>query len=58
MIATLAISEKNDDGKSYQNPSRIDLSPAYTQFVEPIETGRRGGESCRVHNNHTLIHMT
>ena len=32
-----------DDGKSYVNPPRAELSSAYHAFVEPLDNGRRGG---------------
>lgn len=35
--------EVSEDGKSLKNPQTGVLSKAYENFVEPLETGRRGG---------------
>ena len=53
------ISEKNEDGKSYVNPSNDRLSDAYESFVAPIDNGRRGGEqSCVVSRKKTsCVHL-
>lgn len=42
--AILFFSEKNEDGKSFQNPPNDKLDDSYHQFVAPIESGRRGGK--------------
>lgn len=35
--------QRNEDGKSFQNPQTGVLSPAYDKFVDPLDNGRRGG---------------
>ncbi|MCJ1260999.1 hypothetical protein MMC22_000863 [Lobaria immixta] len=35
--------EKNEDGKSFQNPPNDKLDDSYHQFVTPIESSSRGG---------------
>jgi DOPA 4,5-dioxygenase len=35
--------ERNEDGKSLKNPPRNGLSEAYSQFVDPLDRGVRGG---------------
>ncbi|KAL7941857.1 DOPA-like domain-containing protein [Trichoderma barbatum] len=35
--------ERNEDGKSFVNPQREELSEAYAKFTEPLNNGRRGG---------------
>ncbi|GKT65866.1 DOPA 4,5-dioxygenase [Colletotrichum tofieldiae] len=35
--------ELNEDGKSFRNPPREDLSKAYEAFPAPLDNGRRGG---------------
>lgn len=34
---------RTEDGKSYVNPPTGVLSPAYSEFVDPLDNGRRGG---------------
>lgn len=33
----------SEDGKSLKNPQTGVLSPAYQQFIDPLDSGRRGG---------------
>lgn len=35
--------ERAEDGKSFRNPQTGVLSPAYNQFINPLDKGRRGG---------------
>lgn len=35
--------ERAADGKSFKNPETGILSPAYSQFPDPLDRGRRGG---------------
>lgn len=35
--------EKNEDGKSLKNPEPTKLSSSYEKFVEPLDSGIRGG---------------
>ena len=35
--------ERAADGKSFKNPETGILSPAYSQFTDPLDKGRRGG---------------
>ena len=35
--------EKNDDGKSYKNPTAESLSKSYEEFPDPLKKDRRGG---------------
>ncbi|KAI1078819.1 DOPA-like domain-containing protein [Whalleya microplaca] len=35
--------ERAEDGKSFVNPKNDSLSKAYTEFVDPLDKGRKGG---------------
>ncbi len=35
--------ERNEDGKSLKNPDTGVLSPAYSEFIDPLDRSRRGG---------------
>lgn len=45
--------DRNEDGKSFKNPTPTSKSEAYSQFVAPITNGIRGGFDIHVYYNHT-----